>query len=474
MRLLLGIIFGLSFCFCSPTSHTGLPGKPVKFYREALDTVMVDADGTRIEISTRRDYQKLCAALLQQFGPSLPVDSNDLRYHDVFYRWKVPQQFDTQGNEMKFLIFKEYQEFIFIQLYVTDKKKNWLPLSPASKAYFTKMCQRYLLGETTIMRPRRDEHIPDYKYLSAILDYDSLGLHRALDSLFDPYHLHAEIALTINHSGEISALKVEAGKQAEAFLRHWVESLNFPILIYDTFKDTATYTVAWQDGISMSNYLPHIQKMILNHELAVDTTSYAPTFVGDFFNTADTFAIIPMPDTSLVYCYKIKSSVFQAVNPYPISEYSEGADIYFEDMNFDGTNELVIAAHPNMHGNVARAIYSWNKSSDSLEYAGSLWGDIEQKPEKREIWEESFGNYYTDEVRTVYGWQAGKLLPKRQIRREPKEQTMENQAFIVKYLVNPFFEKGIDSLVIRFRGTETSKHPKYEQMWDSLFEKSMY
>lgn len=474
MRLLPGIIFALSFCCCRPTSQAGLAGKPVRFYPEFLDTVMVDADGTRIKVSTHRDYRKLCAALLREFGPSLPVDSIDLRYNDVFYRWRAPQQFDMPGDEMEFLIFKQYQEFIFIQLYVRDKKKGWLPLSPALKSYFTKTCQQYLLGEAIVMQPRRDLHMPDYKYLSAVVNYDSLGLHRALDSLFDPFHLHAEITFTINQSGEIAALKVEAGKQADTFLRHWVKSFNFPILIYDSFKDTATYTVRWQDRISMSGYLPHIQQLIINHAVPIDTTSYAPAFVGDFFKTGDTLAIIPIPDTNLVYCYKIKSSVFQAVSPYPISEYSEGADIYFEDMNFDGTNELVIAASPNMHGNVARDIYSWNKSSDKLEHVGSLWGSVEEKPEKQEIWEESIGSWYTDNVRTVYGWKVGKLIPKRQIRREPKEETMYNETFIVKYLVNPFYEKGIDSLVVRFRGTETDTHPKYKRMWDGFFEKAMY
>jgi len=474
MRLFLGIVFSLSLCVCGPSSHAVLNNKPVKFYPEFLDSVMVDADGTRLKISTRKDYRKLCAVLLQQFGPSLPVDYNESHYNDVFYRWKAPQQFDIQGYEMEFLIFKQYQEFIFIQLYITDKKKHWLPIPPALKSYFTNICQQYLSGEPTIMRPRRDLDIPNYKYLSAVLPYDSLGLHRALDSLFDPYDLHTTMTFTINRSGEIAAVKVDAGKQAEAFLQHWVKSLNFPILIYDTYKDTATYTVEWEDHIDMSNYLPHIQKMILNHELTAASTPYARAFVGDFFNTGDTLAIIPIPDTNLVYCYKIKSSVFQALHQYPIREYTEGDEITLEDMNFDGTNELVITASPNMQGNIARTIYCWNKSADSLELAGSLWGGIEQKPEKQEIWESTRGTWYTDQVQTVYGWKANKLLPKRQLRREPKERTMENEAFIVKYLVNPFFEKGIDSLVVRFRGTETDRHPRYKQMRDVFFEKGMY
>ncbi|MFZ4783763.1 MAG: hypothetical protein ACOYLC_15725, partial [Armatimonadaceae bacterium] len=325
--------------------------------------------------------------------------------------------------------------------------------------------------EPTIMQPRRDMDTPHFKYLSAVLAYDSLGLHRALDSLFEPNNLHSKIDFSINQSGEISALKIEASERTEAFLRQWVKSLNFPILIYDTYKDTAIYRVSWQDGISMPNYLPYMQKLILNHALPLHSTPYAPAFVGDFFNSGDTLAIIPMPDTNLVYAYKIESGVFKALSTNPLSGYSEGDEIHFEDMNFDGTNELVFTASPNMHGNIDRTIYGWNESSGSLEMAGTLWGHIEQKPEKQEIWESSLGTWYTDQVQTVFGWKAGKLIPKRQLRREPKTRTMENQTYVLKYLVNPFFEKGIDSLVVQFRGTETDRHLKYARMWEEFFEK---
>jgi hypothetical protein len=472
MRLLLGIVLGLTLCFYkSAAPQAGLASKPVKYYPEGLDTVELDADGTRLKISTRKDYRKLCAAMLQEFGPSLPINNHESQYNDVFYRWKAPQSFGVRGYEMEFIVFKQYQEFIFIQLYITDKKKHWLPIPPEFAAHFKSLCQQYLLVEPTIMQPRRDMDTPHFKYLSAVLAYDSLGLHRSLDSLFDPYNLHARIVFNINQMGEISALKVEAGAKAEVFLRQWIKSLNFPVLIYDTYKDTAIYQVSWQDGLSMSNYLPYMQKLILNHVLPLDSTPYARAFVGDFFKSGDTLAIIPMPDTNLVYAYKIESGVFKALSSNPISGYSEGDEVFFEDMDFDGTNELVFTASPNMHGNIDRTIYTWNQSSGSLELAGSLWGHIELKPEKQEIWESSLGTWYTDQVQTVFGWKAGKLLPKRQIRREPKTRTMENQRYVVKYLVNPFFEKGIDSLVVQFRGTETDRHPRYAQMWEGFFEK---
>lgn len=466
MRLLICIISGLFLCFCNTGGPVGLSGKPVKFFPEGLDTVLIDAEGTRLKISTLRDYRKLCAALLEEFGPSLPVNYNESHYNDVFYRWKAPQSFGVQGYEMEFIIFKQYQEFNFIQIYITDKQKNWLPIPPSFASHFQSLCAQYLCNEPIVMQPRRDMNMPGFSYLSAVVEYDSLDLHRSLDSLFDPYHRNARINFSINKLGEISALKVDAGPKAEVFLRQWTKTLNFPILIYDTYKDTAIYQVCWQDGISRSNYLLHIQKLIVTHTLPRDTTPFALAFVGDFFNSGDTIAIIPMPDTNLVHCYTLKSGVLHALKQSPINEYTEGIETFFEDMNFDGIYELVFTASPNMHGNIERTIYYWNQSTGSLECAGSLWGHMEKNSEKQEIWTSSGGAWYTDQVQTVFGWKAGKLIPKRQIRREPKPGSMGNQVNLVKYLVNPFFEQGKDTLIVRYRDIETDEHPKYPHFFD--------
>jgi len=450
------------------------PPRPVKYLPENIDTVMLDPDANRIKVCTWRHYQKLCDALLATFGTPLPNDpSNGYGSYSIhYYCWAPSGRFGMDDASLECMVSKDMDEYIFIQLYFVGNNGKWRPLTQEFKDFFQKSCRENLFDQPVVMHPMHHS-IPRFNQLSEVLHYDSLTLHRALDAFFDPYALRSSIEFYINKAGQIDSIQIDAGVKAKPCLREWANTLQFPLLIYDTSGDTTAYRVHWEDHADLDHYPERIQQLLLSHKMPPDSSPYALSFTGDFFHTGDTFAIIPRWDSSFFYSYRIRSGAFIPVYPCPLKD-AMGESLTFEDMDFDGIPEMILGSLPNMNGNSGFHIYRWNAPADRLELAGSLFGGVEKQPAIKEIWEIQEGSRYADRVKTVFGWSKGRLIPKRQMRREQQLKDMDCTEVLVKFLRNPFFDRGMDSLVLRATREERLCRPRYDKVWEDYFRQSPY
>lgn len=125
-----------------------------------------------------------------------------------------------------------------------------------------------------------------------------------------------------------------------------------------------------------------------------------------------------------------------------------------------------------MNGNSEHYIYRWNLEDNYIEQAGHLFGGVEKHPELREIWEERIGSWYMPRVKTVYGWKNSKLIPKRRMQCELLHQDMASDEVLVRVLTNPFFEQGLDTLVLHLKYKTRESAPSHERAWDVFFMKN--
>jgi hypothetical protein len=442
---------------------------PVKYVPEDIDTVMLDADGTRIKVCTWRDYRRLCAALLDTFGMPLPANPGNAygSYSIHYFRWPVSGRFGIKEGILDCMVSRDMDEYFFIQMYWVNEQRAWQPLTPGLEAFFRALCRQNLFNQPVIMRPAH-KTLPEFKYLSAVIEYDSLGLCAALDSFSFPSAGSCEMRFTINRNGRVDAADIRAAPEVENYLREWVNTLRFPQVVYNTSGDTTAYTVQWQCNLVPRNFHRRMMRHLQSIPIDEDPDPHAAGFKSVFRHTGDTVAVIAEWDFSRIWFYKIRGADFIPATPAPLTNDLVSA-IRLEDMDGDLVPEMVLYSDPNMNGNSAHYIYRWNLAANHLEQVGYLFGGVEKHPERQEIWEERTGSWYMPRVKTVYGWKNGKLIPKRRMQCEPVEQNMTNDEVIVRFLTNPFFERGLDTLVLRSTYKERESAALYGRAWDEFF-----
>lgn len=142
-------------------------------------------------------------------------------------------------------------------------------------------------------------------------------------------------------------------------------------------------------------------------------------------------------------------------------------EMYYEDLNNDSINELVFQNSPNMNGNSWKKVYAFNKATGKIYYAGEFSSIETINNVKNEIYVEYSGSWYMPFSRRVLGWKNGKLITKKFIEITLKDGDMqEEDSEIMEYYENPYYEKGIDSLILKKTDWYSDK---YKQLWDNFF-----
>jgi len=141
--------------------------------------------------------------------------------------------------------------------------------------------------------------------------------------------------------------------------------------------------------------------------------------------------------------------------------------IYFEDLNGDDKNEIIISTCRNMNGNTWQEIYYYSDKKNSIKYAGSFSTDYKVKKDKKQIEETYEGSWYMDHSKTLYEWRQEILVPTKQIILAHEQPVSENGKLTFEYYENS--TNDIEGLKLKFKEPYDDDNKKQRQLWDNFF-----
>lgn len=145
--------------------------------------------------------------------------------------------------------------------------------------------------------------------------------------------------------------------------------------------------------------------------------------------------------------------------------------VYFQsvDLNNDGVFEIQSIGHFNMNGNCYNYFFGFNKLENKFYIGGYFFSSqYEFKPNNSRIDVTYEGSWYTPNIKTIYYWKKGKLIPYKEAEVGLKIADMKHEARYIKYSENLNLDK--DSLQFIYKKTYRGK--KKEDFFDSFFEKN--
>ena len=195
---------------------------------------------------------------------------------------------------------------------------------------------------------------------------------------------------------------------------------------------------------------------------------YPELLIGKFLDSIRTFAILyEEPDSALTF-FRLQDNNWKQIG---YRHYTNYLGFYrFEELNGDRNLEVLASSSPNMNGNSWIDLFTFSEAKDSIVFAGDLCCDYEVDLIKKEIREWHEGSWYMDLYKTIYSWNNGMLLPKKQIRLTllNADKAWNHKA---KYEISMWDNPELTySSKYRLLLKDRYRKKKYEKLWDNFFE----
>ncbi len=451
---------------------------------EAIDVIFDTLDRNNkkyfIGVNTYRSYWKLIDFFKSQFGIcKYTTGSSTTDRADGIgkYRWNHVNAFGMNDLEITFSLdkFGDKNEIAFT---VWSENLEDIRNMEQISDFFHKVCNENLFNQKIIVKPREEGYNVDrYFALQEIikLNYDTLIAY--FEKYIDLKDDEIQTRIEVNKKGDISSIDIEGKESISNRLKLFFNQVNFPIIINKSINDTIRYSLSWDFWISDKTFTERAKNLIasgtknflpLSSYFRDKTKDKYNIMNDDFFNIGKRLYLIRNPYGHIITFYEYSNGIFNVLYSDSLEENQFYNEMYFEDLNNDHVREIIMTNTPNMNGNSWQKVYAYNKSKNEIYCAGEFSTYETINKAKNEIYVDFGGSWYTPISRRVLGWKNGKLITKKFIERTLKDCDYFgiNDKEIMEYYENPYFEKGIDTLVLKKTDWYSNK---YKQLWNNFF-----
>lgn len=495
-------IFLLSSCRMQHQAAAGpnaIPAPPnrnahsvIYYEQHNWDTAFLEPEsyssGATIKVLTLRDYHPLVKKFYTLWGPPDSVKHNGLleeRKKGIdTYVWKNISWYSYPSAEIQ-LVIDGSAEFYTVTLSAIDNKTGLLVT--ADKEISDKLislCNAYLLSQKSVITSPIKPH-PLYrldKLFPGGTDtiYPILrGYLAGVSSLFLDIQVNRQGRLYRYEYANFYSDKQGSGNGIFAITDHFLQGMNFPIVIFKPTGDTLEYQVSCnirqspQDFATETvNYLEReyrLQENSLTIELLKmprrnDTLK---VLTGPLFNPGKIHALVKIPhDSSLFLFTRAKGHWHLSSICHPYG--AENDSLSAIDINGDQKDELLCRGAKGQYSSRIH-IFSYIDSTDELIYAGSIDTLCRVYPQKQEIISLSKTSLFYLRKLSLFRWYRNRLvLVKEVVVSNRSADDMRSPAVMCLYENKKWGEGGM-ALTITYEALEKRDDPVQEKIWSDFF-----
>jgi len=447
--------------------HQPIRGYIVDKKTVALDTLLQGDILEPLTITTRRDIKPFISAFTERFGKNYEFESS---YIDC-YTWKNISDLGRIKLEIRLWIDKNKDNYE-IRLNFYDPVNSIINEDLTIRKFLNDLIIAKLKTQSVEFSELPNNEI-EFKFDEIVeTNYDSL---LTLIHHLAPNEKEIEIKIDVNSESEVSKIECGSNLKITALVKNVLKSQLLPIVVSGEKKDTVAYSIFWnirQEGNSVSEIVkkvsePQILELLENDTVITDafftddwyTDCVKDVFLlGNLFNTNRNYLIIHESESNFVYFYRFTNAHYELIEKMNSNNYD-----YFELCNLDGdsTNEIVFSTVSNMNGNTWKEVYKFDAVTERLKLSGNFCCYWEVNHQKKELYESHYGSWYMPVTHTIYQWREDKLIRKKFIQFSLKDADMDKEAVdITTYYENPYFDTGLDTLVLKYKGWAESPESK--------------
>ena len=407
---------------------------------------------------TRRDCRALMQSILDTLGrDTIQLSPGYLRSLGHIHWLNL----NFLGRKKVEICFESTDEVTYTQLNITvwDEFRFDISQNPEVIDFFAALIRKNTLTQplvyTAPMHLRNPVNFNFCEFLH--LNPDSLiqALKDSTVSESDP-----QVDVNLNKWGELTSFKFAySERKLRIPLAAYLEKINFPLVIHQRSGDTVSYNLTLDLTVSESYYIEWIMaklgKELKQHKTGqydivpgADSSYYREIVMGDLCGNGSRYCLVCNPAKPSIYIFQIRGdSLVLNSTLHNLPEY-QTTSIFLEDLDGDGLKEIITASCPNSNGNEWLRIIHYDKQKGTFYYAGWITSGYLVNKERKEIHVSYAGSWYMPVEETVYGWMNGKLIQKKQKVTSLLETNMIWPETKSSHYYNPYFNKGIDTLVL--------------------------
>jgi hypothetical protein len=361
-------LFLLAFCWLA-CQHRALrmAERPqlVIFLPEHLDTLLSAKsadDGAKLSIATLRDHTDFCRAFAAKLGPRFVkddwIDSTEFPSQGR-YRWKNAQAFGEERLEVVLSIDTSATSVNLSFLFYNDQKL-YCQNRPDIVAFVDSLARATLFNQAIVKDPRghrRRAYLPDSleKHFIPVL----LQEFQALANARFPQHRSSfDLDIEVDCRGAGSAEKSsDCPEDQWVVFSDWLRKKRFPIVIYDTTKDTAEYTLELRTWVCDSTIInPYLRNWLRGIPPSEEDFTEARLLPANSVGCPQPLLMIITQEVR-VHFYEKTGQEVRLAGQAEEDLWLGLSVMRLEDFDLDGTSEVVVESGPNMNGNRIRCIF---------------------------------------------------------------------------------------------------------------------